>query len=134
MREALSDCTRSASLVQNTAVAGNGDDSPRNKFSARFKRVYRSVFDAAAAGYFHADDGEAFDIVFADNRSKLFRVVAFVEFRTADERRFAFDKIVVKISVCVSGTVRRDQKMRAVEIRSAERGEFDLYRPLPKLR
>jgi len=40
------------------------------------------------------------------------------------------NEIVVEVSVCVSGAIRGNEKLRTVKVRGADRDEFDLNRPL----
>ena len=65
-------------LIEYISVRGNGYDLPRNKLTAPLQSDFRRVFQPAATRNFHANDGDAFYIVIADNLGKFFRVVRVV--------------------------------------------------------
>ena len=106
---------------------------PGNKFAAGLERSFGGMFYPCAAGNFHAHDGNAFYVILPDDFGQLFCIIHAVELGAADERDAVFDESVMKIAVCISGAVSRDQQIRLVEIGSAYRSQFDLDRPLGQL-
>lgn len=87
-------------------------------------------FQAAAAGDFHADQGDVLDGVLAQDFRQLFGVVNVIEFRAADESDAPFDEIFVETGVSIGSAVGCDEKAGAVEVWRMWRDQFDLYRPL----
>lgn len=55
--------SKSEDLWQDVAVDGDGDHFPGNNFAAVEHGGFHCVFKTAAAGHFHAGDGDAFDVV-----------------------------------------------------------------------
>ena len=91
------------------------------------------MLQAAAAGHLHADDGNAFDIVFADDLAELFRIICAVQLGAAYQGDPSFDEFFVKIPVSKSGAVGGDKKVCSVKKRRFDGDKLDLYRPLPQL-
>ena len=82
-----------------------------NPFAAGFQSFLCGKFQAAAAGHLHAGDGKALDIVFPDDGGKLFSVIAFVQFGTADQSNPVSHKAFMKIPAGVGGTVGSQQQV-----------------------
>ena len=59
--------------VQDPAVSRDGHNLPGNELAAVSERGLRGPLQAAAAGYVHAHDGHAFDVVVPDDRRQLFK-------------------------------------------------------------
>ena len=97
------------------------------------KRRLHGMLDAAAAGNFHAHNGDASDIVIGQDRGQLLGIVDAVQLRAADQGNVIPDEFIVKIAVGVGGAVRSHQELRSVEIRCVHRRQFDLDRPLGEL-
>jgi len=76
-----------------------------------FKNALFPVFDPAAAGYFHPDDCNAFNVIVPDNLGQLFAVLSFVQLGAANQSHFVPDKPVVKISVSIGRTVGGNQEL-----------------------
>ena len=119
-------------LFDNLTVRGNGHNAPRDKLSAGPKRLLYRVFDAAAAGHLHSDDGHAFDLVPGDDLRQFLGVVHHIQFRAADQGDPVFNEVIVEVPVGVSGAVGGDQQIRAVKIGCVYGNQLDLYRPLGK--
>lgn len=69
------------------------------------KSRFGRLLDATAAGHFHTDDGDAFDIVMGDDLGQLLAVIFVIQFGAADEGDVVFDKATVKIAVGKGSTV-----------------------------
>ena len=50
-----------------------------------------------------------------------------------DDHHSPGDELVMEVSVCVGGTIRRNQQIGSVKIRGVDRGKLDLHRPLSQL-
>ena len=100
------------------------------QLSAVFERLLRGSLQAAAARYFHTDDGDALDVVIADDLGQLVGVVDHIELRAADQGDLALHEFLVHIGVGVGGAVSGNQQLCAVIERSDRRQQFDLARPL----
>ena len=98
--------------------------------AALFESFFGSHFQAAAAGDFHADQGDVADIVLADDFCQFFGIVDCVEFRTADKGDAALDEIFVEAGVGIGRAIGSDEQAGAVKIRRMRWYEFDLDRPL----
>ena len=57
------------------------------------------MLDTAAARYFHAHNGDAFDVVVTDDLSELFAVIALVQLGAADQRDLIADKILMEACI-----------------------------------
>lgn len=117
-------------LVENPAVGGDSNNLPGNHFFAGFQSAFYSVFDAAAAGNFHAYHGDAFNVVIRNDLSKFFSVVAFIQLRTANERDLVSDKVLVEIPVRIGSAIRGNKQIGIVKIGRINGNQFDLHRPL----
>ena len=104
------------------AVHRDGDHLPRNELPALLECLFRRHLQPAVAGYLHADDGDALDVILPDDFGQLFGVVDAVKLWTSAQSYFTMDKVLMEAAVCVSGTVGSDQKFGIVEIRGADRG------------
>jgi len=120
-------------LLKDLSRCGNGHYLPWNHLTAVLQRCDRRVLDSAAAWDFHADYGNALDIIVCKDGGQLFRVIAFVKLRTSDDGDTVLNEIVVETGIGVSGTVRSDEQVRSIEIRCVDRNQLDLYRPLLEL-
>jgi hypothetical protein len=120
-------------LFQNFSVGGDGNHLPRNKFAACHQGAFGSVFDSAAAGNLHADNGYAFDVVIGNDLRQLIGVIALVKLGTTDKRYVTPDKLIVKVSVSISGTVCRNKKICSVKVGCINGYKLNLYGPLSEL-
>ena len=64
------------------------------------------MFDSAAAGNFHAYDGDASDLVIGQDRGQFLGIVDAVQFRAADQGDVIPDEFIVEIAVGIGGAVR----------------------------
>ena len=85
---------------------------------------------AAAARHLHPHDGDALDVVIADDLGQLVGVVYHIELRTTDQGDLALHEFLVHIGVGVGGAVSSDQQLCAVIERCDRRQQLDLARPL----
>ena len=106
---------------EDPSICGDGVDLPGEKFAAGFHGIYGCILDSAAAGDFHAHDGDAFKIVLADDLGKLFTVIHRVKLRASDNRYVIADKFPVEIAVRISSTVCCHQKIGTVKVRCVYR-------------
>ncbi|MPM96975.1 hypothetical protein SDC9_144145 [bioreactor metagenome] len=83
------------------------------------KRPFYRVFDPSAAGNFHSDDCNTFNVVVPNDLREFVAVIPFVKLGAADQGHFVPDKPVVKIAVSIGRTVGGDQKISVREIWSA---------------
>ena len=98
---------------EDPSICGDGVDLPGEKFAAGFHGIYGYILDSAAAGDFHAHDGDAFNIVLAGD--------------------LTFDKILVEVCIGVGCTVCCNEQVCSVKIWCVDRDELYLHRPLLKL-
>ena len=91
------------------------------------------VFNAAAAGHFHAHNGYAADFILRNNGGQLFGIVAFIKLGAADERNAALHEIMVEGCISICGAVGGDEQVGVVEVGSVHRHQFDLHGPLHEL-
>ena len=73
--------------------------------------------NSTAAGYLHADDGDALDVVLPDDLRQLFGIVHAVQLGTAHQRDVSLDEPLVEGGVGVGGAVGGNQEPCAVKIR-----------------
>lgn len=118
---------------ENLSICGDGVHLPGEKFTAGLQGIYGCILDSAAAGDFHAHNGDAFNIVLADDLGKLFTVIHRVKFRTSDKGDLTFDKILVEVCIGIGCTVCCNEQVCSVEIWCVDRDELYLHRPLLKL-
>ena len=83
-----------------------------------------SAFFAASS------DGDAPDVVAADDLRQLFGIVHAVQLGTAHQRDVSLDEPLVEGGVSVGGAVGGDEQPRPVEIGRIHRHQLDLHRPL----
>ena len=114
------------------AVHCHGDHLQRNEFPALLERLFRRHLQPAAAGYLHADDGDALDVVLPDDFGQLFGIVHAVQLRTAHQGDVSLDEPLVESGVGVGGTVGGNQEPCTVKLRGVYRHQLDLHRPLGK--
>ena len=107
---------------------------PRNQLSAVLQRSSYCVFQPAAARHLHAHDGDALNIVSAQDFGQFFTVIHRVELGTADKRDAVPDEIPMEIRIGVGRAVGRDEQVCTVEIRRVHGHELNLHRPLAQLR
>ncbi len=112
------------------AVHRHGDHLPQDELPALLECLFRRQLQPAAAGYLHADDGNALDVVFPDDLRQLFGIVHAVQLGTAHQRDVSLDEPLVEGGVSVGGAVGGDQEPRPVKIRGVYRHQLDLHRPL----
>ena len=67
---------------------------PQDELSAGSQCVFRCSLQAAAAGDLHADDGDALNVVIADDRGQLFSIVHRIQLRATDDRDLSFLMVV----------------------------------------
>ena len=115
------------------SIGRDGYYLPWDEFSAGLQRAFCRIFNAAAAGNLHTDDGQALNIVMGDDLRKFFSIIAFVQLWAANQRNVIADKVIVKISVSVSRTVGGNQQIGIVKVRCIDRNQLDLNRLLGKL-
>ena len=126
--------TEMSLAVDNLSISGDGYHLPWDESAAGLESLFRCKFNAAAAWYFHADNGHTLNIIVGDNLGQFFAVVHAVQFRTANKGDTVSDEFLVEISVGVSSTVRCNEQVGTVEIRCIYWSQLDLYRPVGKLR
>ena len=85
------------------------------------QRFFCREFNSAAAGNFHAYDSYTLDVVFPDDGSQFFTVIAVVQLWAADEGDMVADEFAVEVAVSVSGAVGGDEQIGAFEIRRVSR-------------
>jgi hypothetical protein len=98
--------------------------------AAVFESGGSSLFDGAAAGYFHSGYRYGSDIVGRQNGAEFFAVIDCIQLGTADKGYPVFHKIVMEITVGVSAAIGGNKKIGAFKIRSVDRHEFYLDWPL----
>ena len=74
-------------LLHQPAVHRHGDHLPRDELPALLECLFRRQLQPAAAGHLHADDGDALDVVAADDLRQLFGIVHAVQLGTAHHIR-----------------------------------------------
>ena len=97
------------------------------------QRCSDRLFHTAAAGYFHADDGNAFDIVCKQDLSQLAAVIFVVQLGTADKRDMVFYEFTVEIAVGEGGTVGGNQQPAVLQVGCVRVDQLDLDRSLLQL-
>lgn len=117
-------------LFQDPSIGTDCIYLPRNKLPACHQRVLHSRLDSSAARNLHANNCHALDIIIADDLRELLGIVYGIQLRTSDQCQMSVNEIVVEVSVCVSGAIRGNEKLRTVKVRGADRDELDLNRPL----
>ena len=80
--------------------------------------VFGRLFNAAAAGNFHADDRQTADLVLPEDFRQLFCIIAFIELGASDQRDAVPDKAIMKISVGIG----RYSLLRQADWRRQDRG------------
>ena len=88
------------------AVHRDGDHLPRDELPALLERLFRRQLQPAAAGYLHADDGDALDVVLPDDLRQLFGIVHAVQLGAAHEGDVPLDEPLVEGGVGDRNTVR----------------------------
>ena len=92
--------------------------------------MLRGSLQATAARHFHSHDGNALDVVVANDLGQLVGVVYHIKLGATDKCDFALHKVLVHIGVSVGGTVGGDQQLCAVIKRCDCGQKFYLNRPL----
>lgn len=122
------------SVVQNTAVGGDGDHIPRDELAAGLQCLFHGIFDTAAAGYLHPHHGDAADMVLFEDLSEFFRIVHRIQLRAAHQRDVPPDEILMEIGIGVSGAVGSHQQFCPVKPGRVYGSQLDLHGPLAELR
>ena len=94
--------------VQNSSIGGDCNYLPGNKLSAGQQSTLGSIFNPTAARYLHTYNGNAVDVVICNDLSQFLGIIHFIQLWTADQRNFAPDELVMKITVGISGTISGD--------------------------
>ena len=90
------------------------------------------MLQTTAAGNLHADDGDALDIVIADDLGELVGVVHAVQLRAAYQRDVPLDEALMEGGIGISRAVSGDEQPCSVKVGRVHRNQFDLHRPLGK--
>ena len=120
-------------LIFYSAVGGDCDNSPRNKFTAFLQGTFYRGLNTAATRHFHTRNGNALYVVVSDNGGQFLGIVGIVKFRASDKGDVIADEIIVEITVGIGGTIRRNQKICAVKIGRVYGHQFYLHGPLGEL-
>ena len=110
-----------SSLVNDTSVRGDCNDLPGNEFAAYLKRVFGRSLESPAAGHLHSHDGNALDIVVADNCRQLLGVVHSVQLWASDQGDLTPHKVLMHIGVGIGRAVCSDQQLCAFKERGFRR-------------
>ena len=76
-------------MAADPAVRGDRHHREGERFTAQTDRRFARVFQSAAAGNLHPDDGQGMDPVLLQDRRQLFRVIHRIELWTTDQRHHA---------------------------------------------
>ena len=117
-------------LFQYFSVNGYGHYLPGDELSALLEGFLGGKFQTAAARDLHPDDGNALDVITGDDGLQLHGIVHAIQLGAADEGDLVPDKILMEISVGVSGAIGSDEQIGTVKIGCIDGGQFDLYRPV----
>ena len=120
--------------IQQVAIGADGDNPQGEIFAAGGQSSAGGVFQPAAAGHFHAQQGDALNIIGGQNSGKLFGVIKGIQLGAADEGNAPLHKITMKISIGIGGTIGGDEQMRPGKAGSSRRNQADLAGPLGQLR
>jgi len=121
------------SVFEDAAIGRDGHDLPGDHLAALLQGFLGGEVETATARNFHADDGDAADVILAENLRQFFGVIPCVELGTADHGDFALDEFLVEIGPGVSGAIGSDQELGALVKWSLDREQLDLDRPLLEL-
>lgn len=94
---------------------------------------FDSLLDAAAAGDFHADDGNAFNVICQQDLGQFAAVIFIIQLWAADECDVVFDEFAVEVTVSKGCTVSGNEKSAVLQISCVGIDQFDLDRPLLQL-
>ena len=75
--------------VEDTAIHREGDDIPGDELAAVLEGSDGGVFETSAARHLHPQDGNALDVVIADDLGQLLAVVHGIQLGAADEGNMA---------------------------------------------
>ena len=103
---------------------------PRDEFAAGLKRVFYSGFNAAAAWYFHADNGDIFNIVKADDFCQFFGIVRHIQLWTPNQGDASRDEVIVEAAIGKSSAVSCYEQPGILKVRRLYRNQLNLDRPL----
>lgn len=99
------------------SVRTDEDDPERDIFSAHLNGSFHRAGETAAAGNGHTGYSDTANRIPAENFGKLQGVIDRVQLRTADQRYFAADEILMEVSVGISGAVGGNQEISVVKKR-----------------
>ena len=120
--------------VEDTAIHREGDDIPGDELTAVLEGSDGGVFETSAARHLHPQDGNALDVVIADDLGQLLAVVHGIQLGAADEGNMAAHELLMDVRVGVGGAVGGDKQLGTVKIGCIHRHELDLAGPLGQLR
>ena len=91
-------------------IRSHSHHPPRNKLPTGHKRPLRRILDPAAAGHFHAYNGQTLDVIPRNDRRQLLGIIALVQLGAPDQRDAVPDKLLMEVGIRIRRAIGGDLK------------------------
>ena len=91
---------------------------PWDKLTTVLQRLFRCIFNSSTAWHFHSHNCHALNVVSCNNGSQFFSIIAFIKLWTSNQGDMISNKLIMKIPIGISCTIRSNQQIRILKIRN----------------